>query len=281
MKEPIHQVLFGTFALAATTVVSSAAISVGPTYIETWNPIPNNWNVSTAEWTSHTAAGTAATITTEADLYTAVNAIGHAALVAGSGFTSGTWNATTGEVSRNAAFRINTNAGGSQFIQSALGSGDSSAFSFLEARARNTTGFTMTSVHLSYDFAKFTPLTGVSPEALDIGYQLYYSTDTAGAAGTWLRVSDIASVNLSGVDTTGTTVGNAYQNFSTTLDFSGMGGLAPNTNFFLRWVDDDSTLDDRQYMMDNIAFIVPEPSAGLLAASAVAAFGFIRRRRGK
>jgi len=271
MKKPIQQVLLGAIVLAATVTASTAAVNItGTPNVQSWAATPLK-----GDWLSYQGTGVAGSLADQAALNAAVGAVDHAAALEGGVNTDLLTNVTgtAGSVgndwySRNSKGRHNT---ADQIFQFALGANDN-GFGFLQARARNQTGASLSFIDVSFDLSIHTPAAGVvGPLA---GVSVYYSLSDIGAASTWQLIPGFGLLNTTAQASLGQS-----QTFSTTLDISATPEAA-GSDLYFRWAVDNVVGDDIQYRIDNNTFTaVPEPSTGLLAASAAAALGFIRRRR--
>lgn len=267
MKNLFVQIIFGVLLFLLNNSIANAAISV-PGPAQTWATTPVK-----GDWLSYLGTGSEGTILDQSTLNVAVNSVDHAAALEGE-TNPALMTDTTGTAgnigddwySRAAKGRHNTTE---QHFQFALG-GDGSAFSFLQARARNQTGSTLTGLLLSFDLSVHAP-SGSSVGPLP-GVSVYYSTSSSGAAGSWIPIFGWTQLDTSAQVTAGQS-----QNFATTLDLSGT-PVAPGSDLYIRWAVDNATGDDVQYRLDNMAIGVPEPSTSLFLVSVMAAFGFVRHR---
>lgn len=303
MNKSLRAILFTAILAGAPAGQAAIQISLVPN-VETWDAQPVGGGIgtgnATAEWGKFSVTGTEADITDIAGLTSAVNLVSHSGgainiadptdanviATTTSYYSNNGLTQNLDIVSQNSNFRVNLSNGGTidtgtfgaaHFIQSGINGDTTTSYSMIQARARNSSGSSILTVRVEFDLAGYTPA-GVS-ETIP-GLQLFYSSDTNGAAGSWLYLGSFdPSVSFSATPSTS----NGFQHFSTDVDVSGLNGgsgLAASQNIFFRWADDNGAGSERQYFMDNNSFyIFPEPSAGLLALSALSGLGFIRRRR--
>ena len=132
----------------------------------------------------------------------------------------------------------------------------------LVATVKNSTGVTLDSVSLAYDFNASGTGGGPLP-----GYRVYYST--TGLANSWINIPSFNNAVT-------------VQAYSTSI--AGL-NLANDSNLYVLWADDDyDGISEPGYTLDNVSWTgvtaVPEPSTyGLMGAGALAATAFVRRRR--
>ena len=145
----------------------------------------------------------------------------------------------------------------------------------------NGTLSTITSLNITYDGEQWRvgSNTGSQPQSINVLTLQYSAT---GLTNTWVNVGssfNFTSPNL-GTGTAGALDGNANR-------VTGIGGtytpsvpIAPGGSFFLRWADPDDGGNDAGMAIDNFSItIVPEPSTWIGALLAVAAIGYMQRRR--
>lgn len=272
MKKPIQQVLLGAIALAATVTTSTAALSVSNIggASQDWNNPADTQIDGTSNWLTGASVGGTA-IVTEGDLDAAVAALGTTVNSFGDGAANlqASDDPSDGYTSR--AHAVHNIFAGTNFVQSKATGAE---FIYTQAIFRNAplSNGPLVGINISFSYWKDQV---IGNESID-GLRLYFASDVSG--GAWSRVTQMDAF------TPGTPGSPTLVNFNYTFGTPIPDTQVGNENRFrFMWVDDNGVgagSTDDTYIMDNHSFTaVPEPSTGLLAASAAAALGFIRRRR--
>ncbi len=243
--------LIAALATASTTYAVTLT-SVGVTVTETFDTLP-----AITDWSTVVKGDSNTAITTAAELDNAVNN-GSGTMTA---FTSG--EATTVLSTSTTLPPSASNLGRWQSVrQHVLTRPTNNHYSTLMATVLNSTGSTLNSLTVEYDFS--TP-DGIAVEEVP-GHRVYFSS--TGAANSWSLLN-----NFSGVTVAAT--------LNQTI--SGL-NWATGTQAYILWADDNAAATDSNFAIDNVrwtgATAVPEPSTyGLLGAGALSAIALARRRR--
>ena len=258
----IYPVCIAALGLAAAlTATSHAAISLtGATFTETFTTLPPATSWSTPAAIFGVDGGSISSDAT-ADGLVGTPAFPSGAVTSGSVATQLTAGALAGTVAAQNQARHYSNG----FVGTTpTGNGGN----LLMVTLSNNTGSTVTSLSIGYDLGLQNGNV-LTPEVEFAGHRVYWSL--TGTANSWNPIGDFGFRGTAGGVATQT------QAFSLTAPVA---AWANGTNAFILWLDDNAaTNPDGLYLLDNIAFTpTPEPTAGLLALTALGVFGIVRRR---
>lgn len=266
---------FRFLAIAAMIGVSgfahAAAASLTSTgYTENFNSMGTSGTVPPSGWTFFT--GNSGTSHSTWDATTSIPANGSNSVASMVATTSGL--TATSSPSGTKANGFNAAISSGNTADRVLATSPTSiSGSALQLTLTNNTGYSFSSLLVSYDTVRFTTVTSGKEEELP-GYWLFSSLDGTN----WTNVSalnpTLATVpNSKGV----TSVSNATFSLGSTVAAGG--------SLYLRWVDDNGipTSPDQIIGLNNvsIAASVPEPETYALMMAGLGFVGFMARRRNR